>query len=163
MQAIFTELGNPGYSNFCFLSWYFSFSSWRKKKVFKKKKKLHLNYKSKFRALERWNRSAKEIYLCLWALQYLILCDSHGLSFCPWNFPGKNTEVVCHFLLQGSSLPREWTLVFCIVGGLFPSKPPGKKGTNKGNKSPESQNVEERKLRRIRGYSSRIYLQIWIE
>ena len=20
---------------------------------------------------------------------------------CPWNFPGKNTEVVCHFLVQG--------------------------------------------------------------
>ena len=29
----------------------------------------------------------------------------HGLQLarllCPWNFPGKNTEVGCHFLLQG--------------------------------------------------------------
>ena len=25
---------------------------------------------------------------------------SHGL-FCPWDFPGKNTGVDCHFLLQG--------------------------------------------------------------
>ena len=29
----------------------------------------------------------------------------HGLSparlLCPWNFPGKNTSVGCHFLLQG--------------------------------------------------------------
>ena len=25
---------------------------------------------------------------------------------CPWNFPGKNTGVGCHFLLQGSSLTQ---------------------------------------------------------
>ena len=29
------------------------------------------------------------------------LCDPHGLQsarlLCPWNFPGKNTGVVCHF------------------------------------------------------------------
>ena len=33
---------------------------------------------------------------------------------CPWNFPSKNTEVGCHFLLQGSSQPRNWTHIFCI-------------------------------------------------
>ena len=38
----------------------------------------------------------------------LVLFDSlqpHGLQpirlFCPWDFPGKNTGVGCHFLLQG--------------------------------------------------------------
>ena len=34
--------------------------------------------------------------ICLW---------SHGLLsmrlFCPWNFPGKNTRIGFHFLLQG--------------------------------------------------------------
>ena len=34
-----------------------------------------------------------------------ILLQSHGLYptrfLCPWNFPGKNTGVSCHFLLQG--------------------------------------------------------------
>ena len=25
------------------------------------------------------------------------------MLLCPWNFPGKNTEVGCHFLLQGIS------------------------------------------------------------
>ena len=25
---------------------------------------------------------------------------------CPWNFPGKNTEVGCHFLLQGIFLTQ---------------------------------------------------------
>ena len=33
------------------------------------------------------------------------LCDPYGLQparfLCPWNFPGKNTGVDCHFLLQG--------------------------------------------------------------
>ena len=26
--------------------------------------------------------------------------------FCPWNFPGKNTGVGCHFLLQGNFLTQ---------------------------------------------------------
>ena len=26
---------------------------------------------------------------------------------CPWDFPGKKTEVGCHFLLQGTSQPRD--------------------------------------------------------
>ena len=34
--------------------------------------------------------------------------------FCPWDFPGKNTGVGCHFLLQGSSWPRAWTCISCI-------------------------------------------------
>ena len=50
----------------------------------------------------------------------------HGLEptrlLCPWNFPGKNTGVGCHFLLQGFSWPRDWTHIsyiasmFCITG-----------------------------------------------
>ena len=35
----------------------------------------------------------------------LTLCDPPGLQstklLCPWDFPGKNTGVGCHFLLQG--------------------------------------------------------------
>ena len=30
----------------------------------------------------------------------LNVLESTGL-LCPWDFPGKNTEVGCHFLLQG--------------------------------------------------------------
>ena len=30
---------------------------------------------------------------------------------CPWDFPGKNTEVGCHFLLGGYFLPRDGTHV----------------------------------------------------
>ena len=41
----------------------------------------------------------------------------HGLEpdrlLCPWDSPGKNTGVGCHFLLQGSSWPRDQTPIFC--------------------------------------------------
>ena len=32
----------------------------------------------------------------------------------PWDFPGKNTAVVCQALLQGSSQPRDGICVSCI-------------------------------------------------
>ena len=33
-----------------------------------------------------------------------ILCDPTNCSLCPWNSPGKNTRVGCHFLLQRTFL-----------------------------------------------------------
>ena len=46
----------------------------------------------------------------------LTLLWPHGLQparvLCPWNFPGKNTGVGCHFPLRGSSWPRDQTLIF---------------------------------------------------
>ena len=33
---------------------------------------------------------------------------------CPSNFSGRSTGVGCHFLLQGSSLPRDLTHISCI-------------------------------------------------
>ena len=36
---------------------------------------------------------------------------------CPWNFPGKNTVVDCHFLLHGIFLTQGWNLhLLCISG-----------------------------------------------
>ena len=43
-----------------------------------------------------------------------------------WDFPGKNTGVGCHFLLQGSSPQRNWThdsCISCIAGPLSSSLP----------------------------------------
>ena len=41
------------------------------------------------------------------------LCDPHGLQpvrlLCPWDFPGKNTGVGCHFFSRGSSQPKDQT------------------------------------------------------
>ena len=42
---------------------------------------------------------------------------------CPWDLPGKNPGVGCHFLLQGSSWPRDWTRVFCTAGRFFTTEP----------------------------------------
>ena len=44
----------------------------------------------------------------------------HGLQptrlLCPWNFPGKNTGVVCHFHLQGIFLTQRWNLhLLCLL------------------------------------------------
>ena len=49
---------------------------------------------------------------------------------CPWNFPGKNTGVGCHALLQGISLtqgsnPHLLHLLHWQAGSL-PPVPPGK-------------------------------------
>ena len=58
------------------------------------------------------------------------LLRPHGLQparlLCPWDSPGKNTGVGCHFLLQGSSPPGDQMRVSCTAGGFFISEPPGK-------------------------------------
>ena len=37
----------------------------------------------------------------------------------PMGFSWQEYGVSCHFLLQGSSLPRDWTRVSCTAGRLF--------------------------------------------
>ena len=41
------------------------------------------------------------VYVCYITQSCLTLCDPMDCSICPWNSPGKNTGVGCHFLLQG--------------------------------------------------------------
>ena len=49
-------------------------------------------------------------YCCLVAKLCLTLLGPQGLQptrlLCPWDFPGKNTGVGCHFLLQGIFLAQ---------------------------------------------------------
>ena len=66
------------------------------------------------------------VYLvsCVW-----LFCDPMdyslpGSSDC--DFSGKNTGVGYHFLLWGSSQPRDQTLVSCLAGGFFTPEPSGK-------------------------------------
>ena len=53
----------------------------------------------------------------------LTLCNPMDYSppglLCPWDSPGKNTGVGCHFLHRGSSRPKDWTMVSCVscIGG----------------------------------------------
>ena len=60
-------------------------------------------------------------FMCVWVLRRSVVSDSlwpHGHKpsrfLCPWNFPGKNNGVGCHFPLQGSSRPRDGTCVSCV-------------------------------------------------
>ena len=53
------------------------------------------------------------------------------MLLCPWDFPGKNTGVGCHFFLQGifpdqGSNPSllHWQAVFLFF--FFTTEPPGK-------------------------------------
>ena len=55
--------------------------------------------------------------MCNSTTQWTIACQA--LLLCPWDFPGKNTEVGCHFLLQGSSQPRDQTWVSSIAARFF--------------------------------------------
>ena len=54
----------------------------------------------------------------------------HGLQpislLSPWDFPGKNTGVDYHFLLQGIFLTWDQTHVSCILGIIFTTVPPGR-------------------------------------
>ena len=46
---------------------------------------------------------------------------------CSWSFPGKNTGVGCHFLLEGIFLTQGSNLVSpALAGGFFTTLPPGK-------------------------------------
>ena len=68
----------------------------------KGKKERNPNWERRNKALiaYRWHDI---IHGCLIAKPYLT-CVTHGLLdsvLCPWDFPSKNTELVCHFLLQG--------------------------------------------------------------
>ena len=69
---------------------------------------------------------------------YLTLCDPTDCSparlFCPWDFPGKNNRVDCHFLLQGIFSTQGLNLglkpgspaSLALAGGFFTTEPPGK-------------------------------------
>ena len=61
-----------------------------------------------------------KIHMCP---EYSAVWDSwwpHGLQparlFCPWDFPGKNPRMGCHFLLQGIFLTQGWNpCLLCLL------------------------------------------------
>ena len=63
--------------------------------------------------LNLWDLMPDELRCCCcWVAKLcLTLLQPHGLYaarlFCPWDFPGKNTGVGCHFLLQAIFLAQE--------------------------------------------------------
>ena len=75
-----------------------------------------------------WNGGVNHSYhLGLWVSEVARSCLTHCNSmdcsltrfFRPWDFPGKNTGVGCHFLLQEIFPTQDWTQVSRIVGRCF--------------------------------------------
>ena len=70
------------------------------------------------------------INCCLVAKSCPTLGWPHGLQparfLCPWDFPDKNTGGGYHFLLRGSSQPRDQTWISYLAGRFFNTEPPGK-------------------------------------
>ena len=61
------------------------------------------------------------------SLSSVQLCDPMDCRLlCPWNSPGTNTGVDCHFLPQGIFLTQGSTESPALAGGFLTSEPPGK-------------------------------------
>ena len=86
---------------------------------------IHLKDKAKW-----MNKSMILQNCCLVTKSCPIPLGPHGLQptrfLCSWAFPGKNTGVSCHFLLQGIFLTQELNLHLCTVGRFFTTDPLGK-------------------------------------
>ena len=84
-----------------------------------------------FTSLEEDRCSSRTCGYILLVLSHSVVSNSLQLLglqltwlLCPWNFPGKNTGVGRHFLLQGSNIPTQGSnpgllcLLHCHVGSL---------------------------------------------
>ena len=92
----------------------------------KKKFKIEEYLRQKLEATEQ-EKKLKSKYICFYMfVSHSVVSDSLRPPWTvacqaplPWDFPGKNTGMGCHFLLQGSSQPRDRTWVSCIAGRIF--------------------------------------------
>ena len=83
----------------------------------------------------------------------------HGLQparlLCPWDFPGKDTGVSCHCLLQGIFPTQGSIPIFCIAGIFFIAEPSGKlkvpptRGKSRNLGKGKQQSLQERRGKKI--------------
>ena len=62
---------------------------------------------------------------CLFATLWTVILR----LLCPWDFPGKNTGMSCHFILQGifpGKVKPRTPASPAFAGGLFTAEPSGK-------------------------------------
>ena len=68
----------------------------------------------------RKSLSHVQLFVTPWTVQSARL-------LCPWDSPGRNTGVGCHFLLQRDiARPGIEPMSPALAGGFFTSEPPGK-------------------------------------
>ena len=69
----------------------------------------------------------KSLHSCLTLRDTVDLSPPESRLLCPWDSPGKNTGVGCHFLLQGNLPGPGVKLTFlsspALAGGFFTTKP----------------------------------------
>ena len=89
--------------------------------MFKRPKLCQLSIKSSV------DKSIQLIRMCVCACSVMSVSQPTSL-LCPWDFPGKNTGVCCHFLLQGINpeTEPESPASPALAGGFFTTEPPGK-------------------------------------
>ena len=74
---------------------------------------------------EMWGKLFHQMKLLLvvWLLNHVWLLWPRGLQptrlLCPWDFPGENSRVGCHFLLQGIFPTQGSILCLLHAGGFF--------------------------------------------
>ena len=57
------------------------------------------------------------LYVCVHAQLCPTFCNPMpAMLLCPWDFPGKNTGVGCHFLIQGILREIQIKTVYYTVG-----------------------------------------------
>ena len=87
---------------------------------FKKKQTQIILSKEYAQVGKLWNKKGSESVSCSVLPDYLW---PHGLQptrlLCSWDFPGKDTGVDCHFLLQGIFATQGWNWVSCAAGRFF--------------------------------------------
>ena len=64
-----------------------------------------------------------DIFCCCLVTKSCLTLQPTSL-LCPWNFPGKNTGVDCHFLLQGI-FPTQGSPSPALAGRFFTTEPQG--------------------------------------
>ena len=73
-------------------------------------------------------------YMCAKLLQSYHSLRPYGLQpariLCPWDSPGKNTRVCCHFFLQGIFLAQDLTQSPTLQAKSLQIEPPGKPQLN---------------------------------
>ena len=61
----------------------------------------HRNFKGGFQVIELLCILIVVVAACVLSCVGFFLTPQTTRLLCPWDYPGKNTEVICHFLLQG--------------------------------------------------------------